>query len=216
MSTWAELISLTQNLLQDPSGVFHSSTSLRTYGEHAELLLAFSRTLYERTQTLTFGDTAVYNLHSRFPDFIKPVRVTVNNIPLRWTSLAAVGRLHRDWRTRRGDAESCFLIGVTILGFSPLPLALNAQITYLAASPTLLSTPAAGTSPVIDQAWHVTIARYMEAISLAKEAQYQRAATALKEFLALAKIARDPKFLEGLAQRSAQTPTRQVTREAND
>ena len=215
MTTWTTLVSTVQDTLQDPTGVFHPTTTLQQYAEHAELLLSLHRSLYERTATLTFTASPVYVIHTLFPDFVAPLRVTVSNVPLRWTSLAAVGRLHRNWRSRMDEAESCFMIGATILGFSPLPTATSARVTYLAAPPTLSSTPASGTEPVIDPAWHTTMARYAEAIALAKESQYQKAGEALKMFLDLAKIPRDPRFLESLSQRSA-TTTKEPERTAND
>jgi hypothetical protein len=217
MATWTDIIARLLVDLTDPNGVFHQGEDLRTYGEQAELCLTMRRALYERTRPLTFiPNTALYVTHAFFPDFIRPLRVTVGGLALRWTSLAAVGRLHRDWMKEPGDPESVFMVGKTILGFYPAPDVPSCQITYLATPPTRFSAPAAGASPIIDPKWHETLGYYMQAVALGKEGEYQRAATSLKEFLALAGVERDERFLEGLSQRTAQSKTRQVERMAHD
>ncbi len=217
MATWTSLVDTVQVSLGDVDGIFHPTASVRRYLEQAELLLSLHRTLYERTQTLTFSSVSpLYLIHSFFPDFIKPLRVTVNGVPLRWSSLAAVGRLNRHWLREMQATESVFMVGKTILGFAPLPEEASAEVTYLAAPPTTLSLPVSGKSPVIAEAWHQTMTDYAQAIALGKEAAYQRAAIAVKEFLAAVKIERDSRFLEGLAIKDAQHVTRQPTREAKD
>lgn len=216
MTTWVNLLATTQTDLTDSGGVFHSDGPVRSYLEQAELLLTLRRSLYERTQILQLNQQSpLYEIVSIFPDFIRPLRVFVNGLPLRWTSLAAVGRLDETWFSRIGEAESVFMVGATILGFAPLPNTTTASITYLALPPTTASIPAAGASPVVGAEWHTMMQKYAQTIALAKEGEYQRAPVALKEFLDLANIERDPEFLEGLSQRTA-TTNRTTERKAND
>lgn len=216
MATWSSLVARVQTDLADPTGVFHTTAAVRRYLEQAELLLSLRRSLYERTQTLTLTPVSpLYVIHSFFPDFVRPLRVTIGGTALRWSSLAAVGRLNRQWYREMQEAESVFMVGRTILGFAPLADATSAEVTYLAAPPTTVSTPAAGTSPVIGSEWHQTMTKFAEAVALGKESSYARAAEALKEFLALVGVVRDKRFLEGLAQKPA-TPTREPERRAND
>lgn len=210
MASWAQLVAQLQTDLTDPSGVFHTDTAILEYLKEAELLFILRRALYERTQTLLLDSlTPLYLIHSVFPDFIRPLRVTVKGMPLRWDSFAAVGRLNSNWYRERGEVESVFMIGATILGFAPLPLETSAEITYLA-RPIINATV-----PTIETQYHPSLQKYAEAVSLAKEADYARAADALKEFLALANISRDNRFLEGFAQRSVSV-TRQTERRAED
>lgn len=217
MTTWATLLSQVQTDLTDPAGVFHDSTAIRRYLEQAELLLTLRRSLYERTQTLLFDTTIpLYPIHAIFPDFIRPLRVTVAGVALRWSSLADVGRLNRAWWREFGEVESVFMVGKTLLGFAPLPDAVSAEVTYLAMPPTTISTPVAGTSPMIGTEWHVSLSKYAQAVALGKEGSYTRAAEALKEFFVRASITRDPRFLENLAQNTAQQVIRQPERSAND
>lgn len=217
MATWTELITNVQREVEDPSpGVFHVSFSVYRYLAHAELLLNLRRSLYERTQTLTLNSRSpLYAIHATFSDFIRPLRVTVNGKALRWSSLASVGRLNRKWYQEKGEAKSVFMVGKTLLGFAPFPDAVSAEVTYLAAPLILSAVPAATVSPVIGAEWHHTMAKYAQALALAKEGSYVRAGNALKEFLALVAIERDSRFLEGLSQRSA-TATRTIERRAND
>lgn len=212
MASWAQLVLQVQTDLQDALGVFHTDARVRDYLEDAELLLSMRRSLYEKTLILPLTSaTPLYLIHSitGFADFIRPLRVTVNGVALRWTSLAAVGRLNRRWHRTPGPAESVFMIGSTILAFAPLPSEKSAQLTYLARAPV------GNQNPVIDSQYHPTLKKYGEAICLAKEGSYDRAATALKEFLALASIERDARFLEGFAQRTANV-TRTTERRAQD
>lgn len=217
MSTYSDIITQLLVDLTDPTGVFHQRVDLQTYVEQSELLLALRRSLYERTQTLTFiPNTALYVIHAFFPDFIRPLRVTIGGLALRWNSLAAVGRLHRDWMKEPGDPDSVFMVGKTILGFYPAPNAPSCRVTYLAAPPTRFSTPVAGGTPVLDPRWHETLGYYAQAVALGKEGEFARAAESLKTFLAQAGVERDERFLEGLSQREAQNTTRTVERGAND
>ena len=214
MATWTSLITPLLVDLTDPTGIFHPTATIQRHLEHAELLLTLRRSLYERTQTLLLSSmTPLYTIHTYFPDFIRPLRVTVAGVALRWSSLAAVSRLNRQWWIARAEPESVFMVGKTILGFAPFPDAESAEVTYLAAPPTS-ATPSA--SPVIDSKYHLTMKKYAEAVALGKEAEYQRAAAAMKEFMELANIERDERFLEGLSQNTAQRNTRQVERQAHD
>jgi hypothetical protein len=210
MPTWAVLVAQVQADLQDRTGVFHTTAAVRTYLEQSELLLTLRRSLYERTQTLPLTSASpLYVIHTVFPDFIRPLRVTINGVALRWSSLASVGRLNRQWYQERKEIESVFMVGTELLGFSSLPIETSAVVTYLA-------LPGAGLSPMIGQEWHHTMLKYAQAVALVKEGEYGRAQGALSEFLALAGIERDSRFLEGLSQQPAQNNTRQVERKADD
>lgn len=197
--------------------MFHTSASIRRYMEQAELLLTLRRALYERTQPLTFQpNTPLYVIHNIFPDFIRPLRVTIAGVALRWTSLAAVGRLDRGWSRDRKEGESFFMVGKTLLGFCPPPDAESCLVTYVAQPPTTVSTPAAAATPLIGTEWHESLPWYAMTVALAREGEYQRAAANFKEFIALAGVARDKRFLEGLATETAQNTTHTVERKAND
>jgi hypothetical protein len=189
---------------------------VKSYVEQGELLLVLRRSLFEKTFTLTLNQASpFYEIHGLIRDFIRPLRVFVNGRPLRWTSLAAVGRLEPEWFHTVKEAESVFMVGATILGFAPLPAATTAQMTYLALPPTSTSTPVSSGTPVVNEEYQRVLMQYAKVVALTKEGEYTRAQAVLKDFLTLANIPRDPEFLEGLSQRTSNT-TRTTERKAND
>lgn len=216
MPTFSALVSQSQIDTVDPTGVFHSDARVLSYLEQAELLLVLRRSLHEKTFTLTLHQQSpLYLIHAFCPDFISPLRVIIKGKPLRWTSLAAVGRLNDQWFSKLGEAESVFMVGSTILGFAPLPASTTAQVVYLALPPSAALTVTTGVSPVIGPEYQRLLMVYSQTVMLVKEGEYVRGQAKLKEFLALANISRDPEFLEGLSQRTPQT-TRTTERKAND
>lgn len=211
MTTWTQLIDATLNELGDPEGVFHTEDAVQRYLEHGELLMSVSRVLVEKTATITLTSAqADYTIHTLLPDFIYPLRISSNNVPLYQSSLASWGRMQPNWlavpTASVSTIESYAMIGTTILAFNPPPVSgtavnVTATITYMACPPTTWSTATIGTSPTIADQWHDDLQDYAKAIALAKESQIPQAQASLKQFVGKLGLPRDTRFLRGSATR---------------
>lgn len=214
MATWATLDLHTQRLLDDVMGSYGEETSgqifrvadVRLHLEHAELLLALLRQLpgAEKTHDLLLtAGVPLYEIHmvqeQEFADFILPLRVRVNDLLMRPTSLASIVRLHPQWPTNAtGDApQSFFMVGMNYLGFYPTPASpLLAKVTYLRTPPRNQTSG----SPLIDSIWHEMLPLYSASVLLASEGKVAEATQFFERFAKAAGLNKDPRFQKGSEQ----------------
>lgn len=212
MATWANLITLTEKLIDDSGGVFHTATEIQRYLEHGELMIAVLRggSGVEQTGDLTLSSgTPLYTIHNTFSDFIYPVRVRIGNIVLPPTSFANVIRLHSSWYTdTSSQPDSFFMIGATMMGFYKGPnTTMTAKVTYIRIPTTGAATTA---SPLIDTEYQDFMPYYAAAILMGKEGEAIVAQELFQRFSELAGIPRDPRFMPGATQEGesqTQSPT---------
>jgi hypothetical protein len=211
--TWSTLETLTGRIINDTANVFHTQAVVRRNLEYAELFLAMARTFAEATGNLALSSgVPIYSIHSTFADFIMPLRVTINDVQLRRTNLASLGRFKDTWFTSAGTPDSYFMVGATLLGFYPTPNAsMTAKVTYLRVPPTGVG---GGSSPVIDSSFHEIMPHYASAILFAVEGDIERATEEMQLFLRMAGLERDFRFMPGAetrpADRASDAPVKQL------
>ena len=190
--SWANLLSITRNMLGDASSEFYTDTELRRYLEYAEMFIALHRAAVEDSGNLSLTTgVQLYTIHNTFASFAYPVRVGISNLPLLRTSLATIQRLDKDWYTTQGTPEYYFMVGGTLMGFYPIP---NGALT---AAVTFVRVPARNTDPgpQIDNRWHRILPFYASAICFAVEGQVNRAQENLLGFMQEVGIPRDNRFV---------------------
>lgn len=207
MTTWTQLIQTTLTEIGEPEGIFHTAEDVQRYLEHGELLISINRVLVENTVPVVFPDAQPgYNIHTFIPDFIWPLRMTANNVPLYESSFASYSRLRPDWPIPPVGSpsvpESYAMIGTTMIAFEPIPVGgVPVVITYLRQPPTSWTTAAIGITPTIADQFQDSLHDYAKAICLGKEGQIQQAQAAMKRFMDTIGMPRDTRFLRGSATR---------------
>lgn len=177
----------------EPEAVFHTGDAVDIYVNHGEGLLSFLRALVEKTGALPLVyRQGLYVAHSTFPDFIYPMEVTINKIPLEQTTLAKIRHTYPNWFNTTGEPKKFYMAGCNMLGIFPSPpsLSLVANVKYIAFPPILHGSG----SFSVSSEWHGAIVHYAAAILLAKEHQYELATEKMKEFLRAAQMPRDIRF----------------------
>lgn len=223
--TWDAIVDSVQREVNDTAATMHTDSTVRRYAEWGESLLSIRRGLYEWTVSVQLqAGVPVYTIHSSTPTpalstalplFIRPLRIALNKVPLRPTSLATLSRATAKWWQERGTPESYFMIGGTLIGFFPVPAGTTTvEITFLCTTPTTTTTPppAVGTSPVVADEWQTDLSRFAESICLAKGGEITKATEKLQEFLNAIGIKRDVRFLSGSAVKTPETIQAPISR----
>lgn len=203
MPTFADLATEVLSAVND-DGTFHTSANVITYLRAGEALLSLSRGLIEVTADLTLTGAYAYHIHDFFPRFIRPLRITVNEVVLVPTSLEKLSLTDPYWSIATDQPESWCMIGGTYLVLAPIAGAGTATITYLAHPDT------AATTPTVQTQWHRTLSLFAQALCLGKESQFAMATAKMKEFLAMAGIP-DARFLATSAMRPRKETEQPVT-----
>ena len=209
MALWSEIEDTVFGAVGDSSEIFHTRPNVLSYAQQAEMLLSMSRQLVEVTGSLKINKKPVYKIHTTFPDFIWPLRVVYNNVPLVLASLESISMWQPLWYRKSGIPNSFFMIGATYLGFNPFPLGGTLQVTYLGVPPTT------GTGPTIQAQWQQALESYASAIALGKETQLDMARQQMKEFVQFAGI-RDVRLLETSGTKGEKKPITQSLIEPED
>lgn len=218
MALWTDLVTTVQREVNDTAGTFSTSTSVRRALEWGEALLSLQRGLYEWTEpmALTAGQP-LYTVHASTPTpalqpplplFILPLRITLKKVPLRRTTLASLSRTKARWWAERETPESFFMVGGTLLGFSPVPESeMTVVVTFLSYPPTTTTTPppAVGTSPAVADEWHTALQQFAEAIELGRQGEIAKATEKLQQFVQSVGIKRDVRFAAGSSSKPADT-----------
>jgi len=177
----------------EPEGIFHTIDMIAAYSQHAEQALGMFRALTEKTSLLTleYGQ-GLYPIHQTHPDFIYPLRITLQKKQLAPATFAKVADANRTWAKTIGEPKKFFMVGCNYLGIYPAPpsTGLNLSITYIATPPI----PSPDGEFMVSPEWHEVLMPYAAAIALAKEQKYQMADGQIREFLEKANIPRDPRF----------------------
>src|SRR5438128_4048561 len=212
--TAQDLITSIQKELQDTDGVFSTSDFLLRTLHDAVSLFSLAKGLQQEgvDVPLTPGVADYYPLLT-YPRWILPIRVAIAGRPLRPTTLASLTRLSPTWLTDcEEEPEEFTQMGCSVLLIHPSPLSpVTARVTALMVPPDLaLSAPTTLAVHLAD-----ALRLYVQAVALARESQYTRAAEKLKEVTDLLGLMskRDTRFSADSKQRPAQTidsPTREA------
>lgn len=215
MTTWAALQDNSQLLLDDTVGAIHSLSFILSHLEYGELFLSLTRGEYEKTGDLALIDARPsYTIHDTFSDYIRTLRITINNVLLKRTTLATVSLLDPSFYSTPGVPEFYYSMGGTLLGFYPVPNdAFVAKVTYLAVPPNNISDTA--TSPYIQTLNHTLLPHYAAAIGLGREGDVERAIEHLKLFMEGLGRPLSKKFVNMLRQarkeRQGERPVRETS-----
>ena len=183
MTIFSSLQTTSSLLLEDSLLQIHPLTFIQPMLEHGELFINLTRADYEKTGDLTLSlNTPTYVVHSTLTDYIRALRVSIDNITLKRTTLASLATIDSSFYTTTGTPTLYYNIGATLLGFYPVPSGtFTAKVTYLAAPPTDVTDFT--TSPKIQTLLHTLLPHYVASIGYAREGEVEKGIEQLKAFV---------------------------------
>jgi hypothetical protein len=114
----------------------------------------------ERSATLTIpAATPLFEIRAALPDFLVPLRVSIDGVRIRPATLADLDARDETWQATTGTPTRYFTRGFNLLGVSPQPsgaMSTTAEAIYAAAPNTLT----ASTSPEMPEAYHQSLVDY--------------------------------------------------------